>query len=194
MEVSRQNNLYHGGEYLNQVLCKWILDILFTLSDSEKRFSQIKRALNINNNKILVEKLNMLINLELVRKISSNGHYSYYSLTQKGRELLSLMTPIVDYGIRPSAVSDVLKCKWMVNILRTLLRNESLFASELFSRLSGITWKILSERLRKLERYGFVERKVVINTYPVRIKYRLTREGKVLARWIELNSIPKGII
>ena len=43
--------------------------------------------------------------------------------------------------------------------------------------------KVLSERLKKLEKYRMVERRV-LDSYPPRIRYVLTERGRRVARWI----------
>ena len=43
--------------------------------------------------------------------------------------------------------------------------------------IKGITPKVLTERLRELERLGIIRRRIV-SEYPVRVEYNLTDMGK----------------
>jgi DNA-binding HxlR family transcriptional regulator len=56
------------------------------------------------------------------------------------------------------------------------------------ARVRGITWKVLSENLKKLESFGLVERGVAA-TRPVRVRYGLTSRGRSLTGWLVRNGI-----
>jgi DNA-binding HxlR family transcriptional regulator len=43
--------------------------------------------------------------------------------------------------------------------------------------IGGISPKVLTERLRELERLGIIRRRIV-SEYPVRVEYNLTERGK----------------
>lgn len=61
--------------------------------------------------------------------------------------------------------------------------------SELRERIGGISKKMLTQTLRKLERNNLVERRVLA-TAPAGVEYRLTPLGpvSVLARWAEEHA------
>jgi DNA-binding HxlR family transcriptional regulator len=66
--------------------------------------------------------------------------------------------------------------------------------SELGELIGGVSKKMLSQTLRKLERNGLVDRRV-IPAAPVRVEYRLTALGcslldpvSMLSRWAETNA------
>ena len=69
--------------------------------------------------------------------------------------------------------------KWTLLILLELYKgkNHTRRFSELKSCLYGITQKVLSARLRELEREGLVENRVDSNSFPVRSNYILTESG-----------------
>ncbi len=165
------------------MLRKWSIIIILELSRRPMRFSQLAKTLNISN-KVLSEKLLLMMNKGLVNK-TTNCKGEYY-LTSYGEAVASLFKPLVSAGIKPSEADDVLRCKWMSYILRSLLRKEK-FANELFISLKTISWKVLSERLKKLEKYQLIHREV-IKSYPTRTKYSLTEKGRVLALWIINNE------
>lgn len=65
--------------------------------------------------------------------------------------------------------------------------------SDLLRRIGGISPKVLSTTLRKLEEFGFIERKV-FPEIPPRVEYSLTPLGRSLSsiivsldRWVESN-------
>ncbi|MDM7934251.1 MAG: helix-turn-helix domain-containing protein [Methanothrix sp.] len=82
--------------------------------------------------------------------------------------------------------------KWTLLILLELYKGagHSRRFSELKSRLGGITQKVLTARLRELEREGLVRNHVDDSAFPVRSEYTLTESGleiigiiKEMKRW-----------
>jgi DNA-binding HxlR family transcriptional regulator len=69
--------------------------------------------------------------------------------------------------------------RWNGLIIRVLLDGKGRF-SEIEQVLSGISGRMLSERLRELEHEGIVQREV-FSEIPVRIEYSLTEKGRALA-------------
>lgn len=72
-------------------------------------------------------------------------------------------------------VVDVLDNKWSVLILRELFGGNRR-THELLAALSGISTKILTQRLRELETHGLIERRVYAEI-PPRVDYSLTPKG-----------------
>ena len=68
--------------------------------------------------------------------------------------------------------------KWSILILTVLCSEPSRF-NELRRRLDGITHKALADALKRLERNGLVNRKV-LPTSPVSVEYSLTPLAKTL--------------
>jgi len=69
--------------------------------------------------------------------------------------------------------------KWTLLILLELYKGKehSRRFSELKSSLCGITQKVLSARLRELEKEGLVENRVDGTSFPVKSEYILTESG-----------------
>ncbi len=92
-----------------------------------------------------------------------------------------------------SAASD----KWSILIILFLGGNEVLRFGELKNIVKGISSKILTERLKRLERDGYLIRKLFAEV-PVRVEYKLTKFGLsylekllVISEWAqdEMNII-----
>lgn len=66
--------------------------------------------------------------------------------------------------------------KWSVLIIGFLGQHEAIRFNELKKLVYGISSKILSQRLKRLERDGYLERKVYIEV-PIRVEYKLTALG-----------------
>lgn len=65
--------------------------------------------------------------------------------------------------------------RWTVLIIREILRGNTQF-NRFMENIEGISPKVLTERLRELERLGIVRRRIV-SEYPVRVEYNLTDLG-----------------
>lgn len=68
--------------------------------------------------------------------------------------------------------------KWSLQVLETLCERPSRF-NELRRVIPAVTGKSLTATLRRLERNGIVERRV-IDARPVAVEYRITPLGKTL--------------
>jgi DNA-binding HxlR family transcriptional regulator len=66
--------------------------------------------------------------------------------------------------------------RWTVLIIREILRGNTQF-NRFMENIGGISPKVLTERLRELERIGIIKRSIVTE-YPIRIEYSLTDMGK----------------
>lgn len=73
--------------------------------------------------------------------------------------------------------------RWTGAIVFVLLEGRRRY-SELRGAIPDLTDRMLSERLKELEREGIVERHVIPET-PVRVEYALTTKGKALAGPVE---------
>ncbi len=77
-------------------------------------------------------------------------------------------------------LEDVLGCKWSVSVLQSIAEGVKR-PGALERHINGISTKVLSERLRKLEAYGLIA-KSVFDSVPPRTEYTLTGHGtKVVA-------------
>ena len=78
------------------------------------------------------------------------------------------------------AAFHVLGRKWAVSILREMLRGVSQF-NRLEENIIGINPRILSMRLKDLQRFGIVQRRVISAAEsPVRVEYQITELGHEL--------------
>jgi DNA-binding HxlR family transcriptional regulator len=96
--------------------------------------------------------------------------------------------------------------KWTLLVLLELYKGEGHRRrfSELKSCLAGITPKVLSARLKELEREGLVERRIESGSFPARSEYSLTESGleiveivKDMKRWAlrwKISNIECGCI
>jgi DNA-binding HxlR family transcriptional regulator len=94
----------------------------------------------------------------------------------------------------PSSVShmveEVVGCKWSVTVLALITSGVSR-PGAMQRRVRGLTAKVLNERLKKLLRFGIIERQMFAEV-PPRVEYRLTTFGKrfnsVIAHIAELEE------
>lgn len=77
---------------------------------------------------------------------------------------------------------DIVGCKWSLHVLDALASGHRR-PGRIRAAISGISTKVLNERLRKLQRYALADRKVFPVT-PPRVEYRLTAKGRAFARAI----------
>ncbi len=66
--------------------------------------------------------------------------------------------------------------KWAVLIIREMFRGTTQF-NRFLESIGSITPKVLTERLRELEKSGIIKRRIV-SEYPIRVEYELTDLGK----------------
>ena len=74
------------------------------------------------------------------------------------------------------ATFKIIGKKWAVLIIREMFRGMTQF-NRFLENIEGITPKVLTERLRELEKLGIIKRRIV-SEYPVRVEYELTELGK----------------
>jgi DNA-binding HxlR family transcriptional regulator len=79
--------------------------------------------------------------------------------------------------------ADLLERRWQLSIIYAALSGALRF-SEFAEAISGISPRMLSERLRDLEAAGLIER-TVLPTSPPAVEYRLTARGRKLAPIVE---------
>lgn len=78
---------------------------------------------------------------------------------------------------------DIIGDRWTLLIVRDLFMGKTRF-KEFLASSPGLPSKLLSDRLKKLEEHGLVER-AVYSQHPLRAEYRLTDQGRSLAPVIE---------
>ncbi len=77
----------------------------------------------------------------------------------------------------------ILGRKWTTNILCELLMHKEMFFSDLQKNIEGnygekISARVLSEGLSRLEVMTVIQRNVLSETMPIRVKYSLTQKGE----------------
>jgi DNA-binding HxlR family transcriptional regulator len=80
---------------------------------------------------------------------------------------------------RPGAarmVEDIVGCKWSLAVLWAVRRGVRR-PGALEQAIEGLSKKVLNERLRKLVRFGILEKRAYPEV-PPRVEYRLTRFGE----------------
>ena len=73
-------------------------------------------------------------------------------------------------------VEDIIGCKWSLTVLGLVAGGVSR-PGAMQKRVAGLTAKVLNERLRKLLRFGIIERHVYAEV-PPRVEYTLTEFGR----------------
>ncbi len=96
------------------------------------------------------------------------------------RDEISTFCPRFQYTI------ELLGRRWAGAIIRALIARPCRF-NELLTRVPGLSDRLLTERLRELERAGLVQREVRAER-PVRITYGLTASGHSLLEVIRVVS------
>lgn len=73
-------------------------------------------------------------------------------------------------------VEDIVGCKWSLHVLG-LIRRGTRRPGAMQKSIEGLTTKVLNERLRKLMRFGILERRAYPEI-PPRVEYHLTPFGR----------------
>jgi DNA-binding HxlR family transcriptional regulator len=76
--------------------------------------------------------------------------------------------------------ADLLERRWLLQVV-VAAHTGALRFNEFGEAVVGISPRMLSARLRDLERAGLVERIVIPDTTPPGVEYRLTDRGRALA-------------
>ncbi len=93
------------------------------------------------------------------------------------------MTRPYDQSCPIARTLDIVGDRWTLLVLRDLFLGSSRFRQFLQSS-PGLPPKLLSDRLKKLESHGLVER-LVYSQHPLRAEYALTDRGRSLAPVLE---------
>lgn len=75
-----------------------------------------------------------------------------------------------------SMVESIVGCKWSVRLLRFLSDGYNR-PSALLRACPGLSTKVMNERLRKMMRFGIIQRTVYGEKPPIEVEYRLTPFG-----------------
>jgi DNA-binding HxlR family transcriptional regulator len=97
-----------------------------------------------------------------------------------------LMNANMKKNLRPDAgrmLEDMLGCKWSLAVLAEIRAGVGR-PGQIERRIEGISKKVMNERLRKLQRFGIVDKRVFAEV-PPRVEYRLTRFGSKFASLLD---------
>jgi DNA-binding HxlR family transcriptional regulator len=100
-------------------------------------------------------------------------------MTDKDKKFLAIM-PRLESGRVDMLLEDVLGCRWTISVLSAVAKGVRR-PGALERHISGISAKVLSDRLRQFTRAGIFER-VQFPEIPPRVEYRLTGFGKKFRR------------
>jgi DNA-binding HxlR family transcriptional regulator len=95
-------------------------------------------------------------------------------------------------------VESIVGCKWSMHVLAGI-RSGVHRPGALERACKGISTKVLNERLRKLTRFGIVDRRVFADV-PPRVEYRFTAFGREFITLVDavdelqrrLDGVPKA--
>lgn len=76
-----------------------------------------------------------------------------------------------------SMVESIVGCKWSISLLR-LAADGTSRPSAMLRASPGLSAKVMNERLRKMVRFGILERTVLGDKPPVEVDYTLTPFGQ----------------
>jgi DNA-binding HxlR family transcriptional regulator len=98
-------------------------------------------------------------------------------------------------GAAPSVarmVEDIVGCKWSLAVIGSI-RDGIRRPGELEHAHPGLSTKVLNERLRKLMRYGILDKRSFPEV-PPRVEYRLTRFGSRFAKLLDgIDELQRGL-
>ena len=83
-----------------------------------------------------------------------------------------------------SMVENILGCKWSVRLLQLCAEGHKR-PSALLRACPGLSAKVMNERLRKMVRFGILERRVLGEKPPVEVEYGMTPFGLRFMRIID---------
>ena len=83
-----------------------------------------------------------------------------------------------------SMVESIIGCKWSVRLLQLCAEGYSR-PSAFLKACPGLSPKVMNERLRKMIRFGILQRTVFGEKPPIKVEYRLTPFGLRFTRLID---------
>lgn len=97
-------------------------------------------------------------------------------------QAVTLKDHLKNWGLKGCPINNSLKIfqqKFALNIIRNMMLLKQSKFSQFLGSIEGINTKTLSIRLKELEEYGLIERKVA-QQRPLQVEYSLTKKGKAL--------------
>ncbi|HWP92738.1 MAG TPA: helix-turn-helix domain-containing protein [Thermodesulfobacteriota bacterium] len=190
MELKVNTESLREESYIEILKCKWTILVITKIIEGVTRPSEVKRAIPGLSTKVLNERIKKLELKGIIRRKSFTGYplHVEYVLSVQGKRLRPLIGELKRMGLPLDDVSEVINCKWMVSILSLLSKGEAR-TNRIKRSLAGISNKVLSDRLRKLEKMGFISR-MVIDSNPPGVFYSLTKRGNGFINFLKNKVIP----
>ncbi len=97
-------------------------------------------------------------------------------------QVITLKEHLKNWGLKGCPINNSLKIfqqKFALNIIRNIMLLKQTKFNQFLHSIEGINTKTLSIRLKELEEYGLIERKVT-QQRPLQVEYSLTKKGKAL--------------
>ena len=97
-------------------------------------------------------------------------------------QTLTLQEHLDNWGLKACPINNSLKIfqqKFALNIIRNMMLLDHTKFSQFLGSIEGINTKTLSIRLKELEEYGLIDRKVTQGR-PLQVEYTLTKKGNAL--------------
>jgi len=97
-------------------------------------------------------------------------------------QMITLKEHLKNWGMKGCPINNSLKIfqqKFALNIIRNMMLLKQSKFGQFLGSIEGINTKTLSIRLKDLEGYGLIDRKVT-QQRPLNVEYSLTKKGKAL--------------
>ncbi len=97
-------------------------------------------------------------------------------------QTVTLQEHLHNWGLKSCPINNSLKIfqqKFALNIIRNMMLLKQTKFNQFLGSIEGINTKTLSIRLKELEEYGLIERKVT-QRRPLQVEYSLTKKGNAL--------------
>jgi len=95
---------------------------------------------------------------------------------------ITLQTHLENWALKACPINNSLKIfqqKFALNIIRNMMLLKQTKFNQFLGSIEGINTKTLSIRLKELDGYGLIERKVT-QMRPLQVEYTLTKKGNAL--------------
>jgi len=105
-------------------------------------------------------------------------------------QMITLKEHLKNWGLKGCPINNSLKIfqqKFALNIIRNMMMLKQSKFSQFLGSIEGINTKTLSIRLKELEGYGLIKRKVT-QQRPLHVEYSLTKKGKALDSILSLMA------
>ncbi len=97
-------------------------------------------------------------------------------------QMITLKEHLKNWGLKGCPINNSLKIfqqKFALNIIRNMMLLKQTKFNQFLGSIEGINTKTLSIRLKELDEYGLIERKVT-QQRPLQVEYSLTKKGNAL--------------